>query len=322
MNDNHFSNTSINCSVLDASRSRETAWVVVESCIFLFLEFSALVGNLLVCLAFCRNPSLRRSATNYFVLSLALADLFMAVLVMPLSVSASLANKWLTGDFGCQLVYVCGNSLTGTSLLTVMLIAVNRFLHITRPALFHKVYSKKYTVLMAISAWILPIVLMTGRSLASTRRFQTFAVQPTQCFQVFPDTSQLINLTVIQNALIAIPSLVIVICYVKIYQAIRHHNTAIDKSSQEGHSAYGVEEARITRIMALVVVGFYLCWLPVFISNILRVSNTLSDFFIKFSTFCFLFPVFTGSVINPVIYATMSQPFRKEFLKILRPKHY
>lgn len=44
-----------------------------------------LVGNLLVCLSVLRERSLR-TATNFFIVSLAVADILVAILVMPFAV--------------------------------------------------------------------------------------------------------------------------------------------------------------------------------------------------------------------------------------------
>ena len=80
MDNTQLYNTSTNDSVTDATKG--TAIMVLESCILVFLDVAAIFGNSLVCAAFYRNPSLRK-VTNYFVFSLALTDLSMAVLVMP-----------------------------------------------------------------------------------------------------------------------------------------------------------------------------------------------------------------------------------------------
>ena len=311
-----FSNSTIAESAVNVHG--RTGILIVESCIFILLCLAALVGNLLVCLAFYRNHSLR-TVTNYFVVSLALTDLSMAVLQIPLTVSASIANKWIAGEIGCKLSYSCGIALAGSSMITVMFVAVNRYLHVTRPTLYQRVYSKKFTIIIAISAWIIPAAVATSRFLTSMKRFRIFLVQPVQCFQHFSHKGEFITLTVIYNVFIAVPSLIIVFCYVKIWQTIRQHITGTTVSSQRRLSVYGgVQESKVTRMLTFVVVGFYLCWLPLFISNILKLFDATAKSVIQFWHFCYLFPLYTSSAINPVIYATMSRPFRKEFLKILR----
>ena len=52
------------------------------------------IGNILVCLAVCWDRRLQ-NMTNYFLMSLAIADLLVAVLVMPLGLVVELYGKYL-----------------------------------------------------------------------------------------------------------------------------------------------------------------------------------------------------------------------------------
>lgn len=65
--------------------------------ILILLPFLAVFGNSLVILAVCREKSLR-SVTNYFIVSLAFADLLVAGVVMPFAVYylVSLLNCYLS----------------------------------------------------------------------------------------------------------------------------------------------------------------------------------------------------------------------------------
>ena len=289
-------NTSNSGSAADSNRS--TAFVVIESCIFVALDLAAFAGNSLISLAFYRNLSLRTVA-NYFVLSLALTDLSMAVIVMPLSISGSIANKWVAGDFGCKPFYIYRATLAGTSLLTVMLLAVNRYLRVTRPDLYSKVYSKRCTVIMAVSVWIVSIIgfVLVG-FLALIQQFRTYFVQPSQCFELYSDTRESITTTVERNIGIAVPSIVIVVCYVKIWRTIRKHRASRAPTLREGQSGSRIEEVKVTRILTFVVIGLYLCWLPVFVSYTLSVIDVFREIVIRYWNICYMFPLFISSVIT------------------------
>ena len=310
----------MNNTTQEIAATRGTALIVVESCIFVLVNVSAFVGNLLVCLAFYRNSSLRK-VTNYFVLSLALTDLAMAVLVIPLATAASIANKWNTGDFGCRMRYFCTNSLGGTSLLTMMLLAINRYFRVVRPSLYPTLFSKNCSILIAVSAWVVTVITVIVLFYATGVRFRTFPVQPAFCLRVFANTSASIVFRVVHNVYIAIPSLVILLCYVKIYQTVHQHNAAAILSLRRGKSTYGVEDRRITRMLTVLVVAFYLCWLPLFVTQILIAFKVIGESNIKFFNFYFNFPGYCSSVVNPIVYAIMNQPFRKEFRRILRLCH-
>ena len=300
----------LNVSVQSA---RGTALVVIESSIFVLVNLAALVGNLVVCLVFYRSPSLR-TVTNYFVISLALTDLLMSVLVMPLVVTSSIANEWITGQLGCKLMQVCGNALAGISVLTIMLLAVNRYFCVVRPTLYIYVFSKKRSIAMAVSVWIATIFAVLVQFVFTGMRFRTFTFQPTICFRDFPSTSSSIAYSTIQILYIVIPSSIIVACYWKIYQTVRRHNTVAAPSSQKKYSAYGVAEKKITRILTTVLVVFYLCWLPVVVTKVLEAFDIVEKTGGRYYNFHHTFPLFLSSVTNPIIYVKMSQPFRKEFL--------
>ncbi|RWS29596.1 5-hydroxytryptamine receptor 2B-like protein [Leptotrombidium deliense] len=67
-------------SVNDVESEVEYNWIFLFLGIFIFI---GVVGNILVCLAICLERRLQ-NATNYFLLSLAVADLLVSVVVMPI----------------------------------------------------------------------------------------------------------------------------------------------------------------------------------------------------------------------------------------------
>ena len=77
-----------------------------ESCLLGFIKVillgsiivAAVGGNLLVILSVCRYQSLRTRA-NTFIVSLAFADLLVALLVMPFSASQEIAQRFLKYHF-------------------------------------------------------------------------------------------------------------------------------------------------------------------------------------------------------------------------------
>lgn len=70
-------------------------WEEVEknywTLLLLLFPVLTIFGNLLVCLSVYREPNLR-TVTNYFIVSLAVADIMVAILVMPLAVYVEVSN--------------------------------------------------------------------------------------------------------------------------------------------------------------------------------------------------------------------------------------
>ena len=295
---------------------RGTILVVVESFIFLVLNTAAFVGNLLVCTAFYRNPSLR-TVTNNFIVSLALTDLLMATFVMPVFTASSLLNRWIAGETISQIMFYCLCIAMNTSLLNVMLLATNRYFRVIRPEMYGNIYSKKSSAVMAAATWIVTLVLVgVGYPLLGIG-YENSQSNPTYDQVRFSKKYSYIYSTTVTSFYVSVPSFVVVICYVKIYQAIRQHNTAAAPSTQEGNSPYGVQEAKITRLLTAVIVGFYLCYLPGFITTFFIIFNLLPSAAYSYLSFMRTFPTFTSSVINPIVYGVMNQSFRSEFVKIV-----
>ena len=309
-------NDLINSSTVSVSH-RDTVLVVVESTVFLILNIGAFVGNLLVCLAIYRNPSLR-TVTNNFILSLALTDLFMAVFVMPFYTVSFMLNRWTVGETFSQIILWCLNSAGFISILNVTLLAINRYFRVVRPQMYSNIYSKKSSAWMAIVTWVVTLVLVGLSYLVLGVRFETSNINPMLKKFRFSNAVSLIYFMIISHLYYIVPIFVIVICYVKIYKTIRHHNRAGAPSTQEGNSAYGVEEAKITRLLTAVVVGFCLCYYPGLIFTTLNIFKLLPSAAVNYLVSIRLIPVFTSSVINPIIYGFLNQSFRSEFLKIIR----
>ena len=308
-------NTSTNFSTTSMG-SRKTALVVVQSFICLILNIAALVGNLLVCVALYRNPLLR-TVTNNFVLSLALTDLLMAVIVMPAFTVSSFANSWIAGEVASQVTFFSFNVAAGVSQLGVMLLAVNRYFRVVRPTLYRRIYSKRSSALMVVTTWIVTILVSASITLLgiSDEHNEFYPLSFSLCF---PNKTASIYYHTALSVYKVFPFFVICSCYIRIYQTTRQHNTAASPSSLEGNSPYGVNEARITRLLTVVVVGFYLCWIPPYVVRVLEMLNMLPTTAARYLSFLHLFPIFTSSVINPIAYGVMNQLFRSEFVKIVR----
>lgn len=73
--------------------------IVMHSVVFIV----GLMGNALVCMAVCRNHSMR-TVTNYFIVNLAVADLFVLLICLPPSVLWDVTETWFLGLKLCKAV--------------------------------------------------------------------------------------------------------------------------------------------------------------------------------------------------------------------------
>ena len=82
--------------------SRCTSTKVIESLLLIVLMLLALLGNSLVCYVVTKNPRLR-TPSNMLVLNLAISDVLMAVLCMPLSLGVLITGEWPYGTVLCDI---------------------------------------------------------------------------------------------------------------------------------------------------------------------------------------------------------------------------
>lgn len=79
---------------------------VLQTCVLIvvlgFLTVGTIVGNILVCVAVCMVRKLRKPS-NYLLVSLAVSDLCVAILVMPIAAVYELSGAWPLGNFLCDL---------------------------------------------------------------------------------------------------------------------------------------------------------------------------------------------------------------------------
>ncbi|CAG0917881.1 unnamed protein product [Notodromas monacha] len=91
-----------------------------------------IVGNILVCIAVCLVRKLRKPS-NYLLVSLAVSDLCVAVLVMPMAAVYELSGAWPLGRILCDMWVALDVLACAASILNLCMISVDRYFAITKP---------------------------------------------------------------------------------------------------------------------------------------------------------------------------------------------
>lgn len=85
------------------------------------------------------GAGLAHEVINYYLLSLAVADLLCGLLVVPLSVHAAAAGRWVFGGLVCRLAGYLEVTLWSVSVYTFMWISVDRYLAVRKPLRYETV---------------------------------------------------------------------------------------------------------------------------------------------------------------------------------------
>ena len=290
------------------SRSKAKAILILGGYVLILLLL--FVGNSLTLLVMLLNQRMR-TIPNMFVASLAVSDVLLGLCSsVPFGIPALVTSHWLFNDTACQFQGYVSIMLVVASIQTLVLMAVNRYYRIVKPAKYQRYFTKKKTLIMILVSWFssfcapLPHVL-SGRKIV-------FHPAKFFCYFSIPNT----NMYYGSPLYIGVPTCVIIYCYLRIFSTVRNHNRNVHLPGNP-ISSVNVEEVKVARTIFVVVVFFNLCWIPVLTVNV------LDDVFQRwiFPTDVYIFYTLLAtlsSAVNPLIYGVMNKSFRTNYLKVLR----
>ncbi|XP_071948861.1 5-hydroxytryptamine receptor 7-like [Antedon mediterranea] len=132
--------------------------LIVEFVILLLLILCTIVGNCLVILSVWLERKLR-SPSNYLYVNLAVADMAVAILVMPIALVTQVTGQWLLTDAICDVWIFLDIVCCTASILNLCMISVDRYLVITRPMQYCKRRTCKFMAIIVMCVWIVAIII-------------------------------------------------------------------------------------------------------------------------------------------------------------------
>ncbi|KAM3622658.1 uncharacterized protein V6R79_001714 [Siganus canaliculatus] len=153
-----MNNTTSLALVGAGSREELPAHRALTGCVLALLIIWTLLGNFTVCAAVFRYRHLRAKVTNIFIVSLALSDLLVAVLVMPWKAVAEVAGFWPFGGF-CKTWLACDIMCSTASILNLCVISVDRYWAISSPFRYERSMNKKVASVMIGVTWTVSVVI-------------------------------------------------------------------------------------------------------------------------------------------------------------------
>uniref|UniRef100_A0A8B9UJA9 Dopamine receptor D4 n=6 Tax=Anatidae TaxID=8830 RepID=A0A8B9UJA9_9AVES len=111
-------------------------------------------GNGLVCLSVCTERALK-TTTNYFIVSLAVADLLLAVLVLPLFVYSEFqGGVWSLSTVLCDALMTMDVMLCTASIFNLCAISVDRFIAVSVPLNYNRRQIDLRQLILISTTWI------------------------------------------------------------------------------------------------------------------------------------------------------------------------
>ncbi|XP_073735101.1 muscarinic acetylcholine receptor M3 isoform X1 [Callorhinus ursinus] len=179
------------------------------------LALVTIIGNILVIVAFKVNKQLK-TVNNYFLLSLACADLIIGVISMNLFTTYIIMNRWALGNLACDLWLSIDYVASNASVMNLLVISFDRYFSITRPLTYRAKRTTKRAGVMIGLAWVISFVLWAPAILFWQYFVGKRTVPPGECFIQFLSEPTITFGTAI--AAFYMPVTIMTILYWRIYK--------------------------------------------------------------------------------------------------------
>ncbi|XP_038148218.1 histamine H2 receptor-like [Cyprinodon tularosa] len=298
-------------------------WLFLLSVIILTIG-----GNVLVCLAVGLRRRLWRTA-NCFVVSLAVADLLLGVLVLPLSATLELrSRKWPFGGTLCNIYISMDVMLCTCSILTLLAISVNRYLAISSPLSHSQRITPRRVTFTIISIWVLSLTfafmpIHLGWNTADYRVQNLdweFGDEGTDkgLYCQFEWNNNYVLIYAFGS--FYLPLLVMCGMYFCIFRVAREQVRRIratTPSFARSATAAIAREHKATVTLAAVLGAFIICWFPYFtyftwmgVKEKTNPPNMLHSIVLWLG--------YLNSTLNPILYPAFNRDFRQAYGELLR----
>uniref|UniRef100_H3A3M5 G-protein coupled receptors family 1 profile domain-containing protein n=1 Tax=Latimeria chalumnae TaxID=7897 RepID=H3A3M5_LATCH len=133
------------------------ATVAMCTTVFLLIAFT-IFGNVLVVIAIHTSRCLK-TPQNLFLVSLAIADIFIAVLLMPFTLINDLTEQKLITGFLCKLFLVLDVFFCTSSILHLCVIGLDRYWSVTQVVKYFSKRTSRRTKRLILVAWLLSALI-------------------------------------------------------------------------------------------------------------------------------------------------------------------
>ncbi|XP_037403343.1 trace amine-associated receptor 13c-like [Pygocentrus nattereri] len=255
------------------------------------------------------NSSCRKelhTPTNLLILSLAVADLLVGLIVMPVKTMELIDSCWYLGKVACIISEIITGLLMFASLCSLVFIAVDRYIAVNDPLL----YSSRITVCK------MSVCIVLGWSFSLFYNVIYFYFNdhllPSQIYircygecVVFLKHSWLVIDLVI---FFLVPCSVIMVLYSIIFNVARRQAKAVRAVMNiVSQKVTSTSETKAAKSLGIVIFVYLACWIPYYVSSLSVESVTSLS--MVWNVFGWL--ICMNSSVNPLIYAIFYPWFRE-----------
>lgn len=285
----------------------EITYRIVVPVVFSIITICGLIGNLLVLFVIISKRQMR-TVINILILNLAFADLlFISFVPLLTAFDYWHYSAWTIGLSACRFMYFIFNITTYVTVFTLVLISIIRYMVVVKNAATAHLRTKQRVSAALVVVWCMSFTLSIP---------VPFFYEVVLRCDTDPQVGKIFTLIFFFVGYV-VPLLSIGVLYLCIIKHIQNHKASeVFPSKTRGRSEVKTKQAG--KMLVLVLVAFFLLWLPIHIqmmlyhfgyapqSNIYQIVGLVSN--------CL---AYINSVVNPFIYNHSSKDFRDAFKEVV-----
>lgn len=306
-----YANLTVGCP-----SSVSTAFTTLLSTISLL----TLVGNVLVVITFIKTTDLRTSS-NYYLINLAISDVICVMLNWPLYATegmlrpgGSLISQPILASISCKLGIYTRSLSYAVSILSLMLIAIERFIATVFPLKAVQLTGEIRKTFLFLS-WLLPALGLVPFLIYAKIidiKGQSF------CRNMMSNMSLKIYYFLSFVLFYCAPLILILILYPLILRHLRRETVQLEEGGPSERcitrkSKRLSRDRNIMKIFGAIVSGFFICWTPqyayLFLKSLYPSIFTKDKCLVLVGLFYYFFPLLS-TALNPLILIAFSSSYR------------
>ena len=253
-----------------------------------------LAGNIIVCVCFYCYRDLR-TICNYFIISLSISDILVALLAMPFWLVLQFADLHKAAPLppNLHIFWSTIDILVGSaSVMNLVAVSFDRYLAITKPFSYNEYLTSFRAIVLIAMLWVFSFILYGIR----------FSGEPRSTFM---KAYQVVTVVVV----FIIPLLVMILLYMKIYAVARSQALRIGRNY--------AKDIKATKTIAVVIGAFLVCWMPFFVAVTIFAFSSNGGEIVTIPVFkAIKWMQYLNSCLNPIIYNCTNRTYRRAFKKL------
>ncbi|XP_061099265.1 trace amine-associated receptor 1-like [Conger conger] len=284
---------------------------------FITIIVLTMCGNLLIIISIAHFKQLH-TPSNYLILSLAVTDFLLAIVIMPPSMVCTIETCWYFGDVFCKIHSSSNVMLCTSSILNLSFISIDRYYAVCQPLHYQTKITNCGTVIMIMVSWSVSAcvgfaVIFLELNILGIEDFYYNNVACVGLCIVFQTKASSLLSSILS---FYFPGIIMLVIYQKIFHVAQKQARSIHSiACNNMHSENSKNERKATKTLTIVMGVFLSCWTPFFLCNVI-------DPIINYSISPALFQVFIwigycNSTFNPFVYSFFYSWFRKAVKMII-----